>query len=536
MNGKLRSRLGVVIAVAAYLFATYWVFTRSAPIVSSRPITIRFAHWQIERGPPQGLEAVIRRYEQLNPRVKVEQVLVPGGGPIYRQWLRSNLIGGTGVDLLEYGIWLDGLSDLPARYFAPITKEMLQPNPYNKGTPLEQVPWSETFTDGLISQQVNAPVPGQFYAATLTEVSTRLFCNRALLREITGSEAMPQTFDELRQLGAKVRAFAARTGRPVYLMAGSRDNAAWMMQFLLQGAMMQLSQRNDRHGNLALNGWDELGHYLEGRWSYDSPEARAGLELVREINLNMKPGFLQSMRDAATQEWLREDALFIFAGTWDGTSLRELATFPVDVIRFPQPTKSDPVIGKYFFGPFADGGGGTCVELYLNKQSKHPKEAIDFLRFASSVEGNQIFTDNSGWLPGTRYVKVPEAIKAYETPKDCFTFGMPYTIIGSTVASKIDLNMYQLSGPTGSVDKFVRAMAEVMPQAVRADLQKEVSNRYLSIRPQDVQIMALGEMTRRVPEDADLPVSRARLESSQTQTEALLLQMKVQLARAGPAP
>jgi ABC-type glycerol-3-phosphate transport system substrate-binding protein len=245
----------------------------------------------------------------------------------------------------------------------------------------------------------------------------------------------------------------------------------------------------------------------------------------------MKPGFLQSMRDAATQEWLRGDSLFIFAGTWDGTSLRSLATFPVEVIRFPQPTKDDPVVGKYFYGRFADGGGGTCMELYVNKQGRHPKEAIDFLRFMSSVEGNQLFTNNSGWLPATRGVKIPEGIKAYETPKDCFSFGMPYTIIGSTVMSKLDLNMHLLAGPQGSVDKFVAAMGAVMPEAVRIDLQKEISNRFISVRPQDVQVMALAELNRRRPGGTELAVSRERLESSQTQTEALLLQMKAQLAR-----
>jgi len=532
MNGQIRSRLGLAIAVGTYLFAAWWVFTRSTPIVAQRPVTLRVAHWQIERGPPEGLAAVIRRYEELNPRVKVEQVLVPGGGPIYRQWLRSNLIGGTGPDLVEYGYWLDGMTDIPARYFAPITDEMMLPNPYNRGTPLESVAWLDTFTDGLIIQQATAPVPGQFYAATLTEVSTRLFCNQDLLKQITGSTKTPRTLIELRAISARVRAYAARTGRPVYTLAGSRDNANWLLQFLMQGTMMPRSQRNDRYGTLALNSWDELGHYLEGRWTYDSPEARAGLELMREISLNMKPGFLQSMRDAATQEFLRGDSLFIFAGTWDGTSLRELATFPVEVIRFPQPTPDDPVVGKFYIGPYADGGGGTCMELYLNKQTTHRAEAVDFLRFMSSMEGSQLFTDHSGWLPAVRGVKVPDRIKAYETPKDCFTFGMPYTVIGSTVMSNLDLNMHLLSGPTGSVDKFVAAMEAGMPKAVRADLQKEISNRYLAVRPQDVQIMALNELSRRLPGNADLPVSRERLESSQTQTEALVLQMQLQLQTA----
>jgi raffinose/stachyose/melibiose transport system substrate-binding protein len=536
MNRRWRSRLGLGLFLAGYAWAVMWVFTRSTPIRAERPITIRVAHWQIERGPPDGLAAIIRRYEELHPRVKVEQVLVPGGGPIYRQWLRSNLIGGTGVDLLEFGIWLDGMSDIPARYFAPITKEMLEPNPYNRGTPLEHVPWWQTFRDGLISQQVNAPVPGQFYAATLTEVSTRLFCNKALMREITGGVKMPATLADLRAMAEKVRAFAARTDRPIYTMAGSRDNAEWLAEFLMQGAMMRVSQRNDRNGNLGLNNWDVLGQYLEGRWSFRSPEARAGLALVREVGVNMKPGFLQSQRDAATLEFLQGNALFIFAGSWDGTSLRSLATFPVEIIRYPQPTPDDPVIGKYYFGPFADGGGGTGVELYLNKQSAHSAEAVDFLRFLSSMEGSQLFTDHSGWLPAVIGVKVAGAIQAFETPRDCFSFGATYITMGSTVLSKVALNMYQLSGPQGSVDKFVEAMEAGMPEAVRTDLQKEASNRNLSVRPQDVQIMALQQLARRRPEDAELPVAQERLESSQTMTEAQQLQIKVVLAKAGPAP
>ena len=525
---------GLSLMVLAYAVAVYWVFTRSAPVVSSRPVTIRIAHWQIEKGPPDGVDAIIRRYEQLNPRVKVEQVLVPER--VYRQWMRSNLVGGTGADLIEYGVWLDGLTDIPARYFEPITEEMLRPNPYNKGTPLEKVPWVQTFTDGLLNQRMNAPDPGQFYAATLTEVSERLFCNRDLLRTITGSDRMPRTFAELRSLFREVTAYAARTGRPVYTLAGSEDNAKWLLEFLLMGSMMESSQRNDRNGVLALYPWDELGLYLEGRWSYRVPEARAGLELMREISLNMKPGFLQSLRDAATQEFLRGDAVFIFAGTWDGTSLRSMATFPVKVLRFPQPTKDDPVMGPYFYGPFADGGGGTAMEFYLNKQSAHPREAIDFMHFMTSVEGNQLFTDHSGWLPSIREVKIPPDIVAYKTPLDCYSFGAEYMIgMGSTVGAEIMRKLYLLTEAHGSVDQFVAAMDAAMPEAVRKDLRKEVTNRAIIVRPQDVTIMANAALQRRAPQDASLTVARERLESSQTQSEGLMLQMSRQLAVAGPA-
>lgn len=531
-KGRLR-QLGLGLLAMGYVLAVYWVFTRSAPVVSSRPVTIRIAHWQIEKGPPDGVDAIIRRYEELNPRVKVEQVLVPGR--VYNQWMRTNLVGATGADLIEYGIWLDGLTDIPARYFEPITDYMLQPNPYNKGTVLEHVPWVQTFTDGLLNQRVNAPDPGQFYAATLTEVSERLFCNRDLLRTITGSDRTPQTFAELRKLFREVEAFARRTGRPIYTMAGARDNAAWLMQYLLQGAMMESSQRNDRHGTLALYTWDELGLYLDGRWSYRVPEAQAGLTLMREVSMSMKPGFLQSLRDAATQEFLRGDAVFIFAGTWDGTSIRSLATFPIDVLRFPQPTRDDPVMGPYFFGAFADGGGGTAMEFYLNKQSPHQREAIDFLHFMTSVEGNQLFTDHSGWLPSVREVKVPADIAAYLTPLDCYSFGAEYMLMGSTVGAAIYRNLYLLTETHGSVAQFVDALEAEMPAAVRADLRKEVSNRAITVRPQDVRIMATAALSRHAPADASLPVARERLESSQTQSEALMLQLGRQLKLAGPA-
>ncbi|MCX6945594.1 MAG: extracellular solute-binding protein [Opitutales bacterium] len=531
MNGRLR-HLGLVLAALGYAWALGWVFTRSAPVVASRPVTIRFAHWQIEQGPPDGMKAVIRRYEELNPRVKVEQVLVPGR--IYNQWLRTNLVGGTGVDLVEYGVWLDGMTDIPARYFEPITDQMLRPNPYNRGTPLEHVPWVQTFTDGLQYQRVNAPSPGQFYCATMTEVSERLFCNQELLRAILGSDRTPQTFAELRALFPQVTAYAARTGRPIFALAGSRDNASWLLQFLLQGCMMQVSQRNDRYGSLALYNWDALGHYLEGRWSYRLPEARAGLTMMREVSVNMKQGFVQSLRDAATQEFLRGDAVFIFAGTWDGTSLRSQATFPVEVLRFPQPTPSDPVMGPYLYGRFADGGGGTAMEFYLNKLSAHPQEAVDFMHFMTSVEGSQLFTNHSGWLPATRTVQVPPAIRPYYTPLDCYSFGAEYMMIGASVNMAIMRNFHLLVGPQGSVDRFVDAMEAVMPAAARTDLYKEMTNRSLIVRPQDVRLMALAALGRRAPQNAALVLARERLECAQTQSEALMLKMARQLADAGP--
>jgi ABC-type glycerol-3-phosphate transport system substrate-binding protein len=196
---RRRIRAGFWLLLISYALASYWVFTHSTPVITERPITIRFAHWQIERGPPDGINAAIKRYEELHPRVRVVQLQIPGG-TIYRMWMRANLSGGTGPDLMEWGSWLDGQKDVPARYFAPLTSELAQPNPYNAGTSQEKIPWQDTFHDKLLAPRRDSPDPGQIYAVNITETTLRLFCNIELLREITGSVAAPKTFDDLRQI------------------------------------------------------------------------------------------------------------------------------------------------------------------------------------------------------------------------------------------------------------------------------------------------------------------------------------------------
>ena len=183
---------------------------------------------------------------------------------------------------------------------------------------------------------------------------------------------------------------------------------------------------------------------------------------------------------------------------------------------------------------YAAHSGAVCALAF------HPTRAFLLSAGADAAvrvwdlrEGSQLFTDNSGWLPAIRGVKVPDAIKAYETPRDCYTFGMPYVMIGSSVLSQVARNMHQLVGPQGSVDKFVAAMEAVMPEAARTDLRKEINNRYIAVRPQDPQVVALHELFRRTPRNPELAVARERLESSQTQTEALLFQMQRQLTAAG---
>ena len=524
---RLRSRLGLVLLVAAYASSSFWVFTRSQPVIRSREVTLYFAHWQIERGPPDGINAAIKRYEELNPRVRVVQLQIPGA-TIYPQWMRSNLAGETGPDLMEWGAWLPGQKDIPARYFAPLTAELAKPNPYNRGTSQEKIPWLDTFHDKLLAPKRDSPDPGQIYGVNVTECTLRLFCNVELMKEILGRVVVPKDFNDLRKILAQVKEYSRKTGRPISGLAGSRDTTRAVAESVFVAPLMGVNQRLDDAGILYLYNRQMLAAYLAGRWHYSEPAVLAGLQLVRETTTSMKPGFIQLRRDDAMIEFLRGQALFFYYGTWDATSLRRLASFKIQPMKLMQAMPDDPEVGRYVLGQGGEGIGETSLAMYLNKASRHPAEALDFLKFLTSVQGQQLFTNASLWLPAVNGVVVPEEIRNFRDYQEGLSFGQaPYDAIGTEVSMGWDRNFYHLAGENGSAEKFAAAMDADMPAAVRQDLQAELRATLVLVKPQDPLIMGW----------AGLPGEKARIrreesEAAQTMSEGLALQMKLQLEQS----
>ena len=532
MNAFFRQWGGLVLLILGFCAASVWVFTRSSSILHKRPVVIRIAHWQIERGPPAGIDAMIKRYEELNPRVKVVQMLIPG--TVYVQWTRSNLTAGEGADLMEYGPWLQGMKDVPPRFFTPITQELMQPNPYNRGTPLEGVPWIDTFREGFDSQLASSPDPGQYYAIPLTEVSWRIFYNQHLFRELFGDEPLPQNFEDLRRLNARLLTRTGSRNNPPHLFAASRENAAWLAEPLVQSPMMKTSFALDRDGRMALYPRQMLGTYIEGRWRYNMPPMVGGLELLRELGTFMRPGLLQLTRDNALQEFMRREAVFISSGTWDATSLKELASFPVGVFRLPQPNRQDPVVGRFVIGRVDDGGGQGTMAFYLNRYSPHRAEALDFMRFMSSVEGSQLFTEHSGWLPMVRGVKIAPEIAPFKAQYDGYTNGANYTMLGTNVLQAFARNLHLVfSGPEGPAE-FAKTMDASIPQAVRSDLEAEYRTSQSVVREQDGRIVGSHFAARESAEAARYESVREQLESTQADGETAMLQIEYQLALPAP--
>src|SRR5436190_19853576 len=98
LSGK---KIGFALLAVAYLASVYFVVRRSVREVVSDRITIRISQWQLEGGVRESIDAIIHRYEELNPRVHVVQLAVPGGST-YLPWIQSQEVGGVGSDHVVY--------------------------------------------------------------------------------------------------------------------------------------------------------------------------------------------------------------------------------------------------------------------------------------------------------------------------------------------------------------------------------------------------------------------------------------------------
>jgi hypothetical protein len=131
--------------------------------------------------------------------------------------------------------------------------------------------------------------------------------------------------------------------------------------------------------------------------------------------------------------------------------------------------------------------------LYVNRRTKHYKEAIDFLQFMTSMEGSQIFTNVSNWQPATVGVK-PSGFAAQFTQ---ITEG--YGWMASYVGITIDAESFLRSrlpllwnGP-GGVEEFQRQTREEMPKRIRDDFRREINTSVHNVQREDAIALASFE-------------------------------------------
>src|SRR5690242_821021 len=85
----------VVLALTFVLCAARVLFLQHQTSAPNGEV-IRIAHWQLEAGYRGSMDQAIKRYEALNPGVKILQLAITE--KVYGQWLNTHLLAGTAPD------------------------------------------------------------------------------------------------------------------------------------------------------------------------------------------------------------------------------------------------------------------------------------------------------------------------------------------------------------------------------------------------------------------------------------------------------
>jgi raffinose/stachyose/melibiose transport system substrate-binding protein len=516
---KIMNLIGLGLLLACVGASLFGVMTRRSEEKQSGKTTIRFAHWQLEGSVREAFDRAVRAYEALHPDVKIEQMAIPDR--IYKNWLKTQLIGGTAPQIVQIGGSAGVTDETLAREFLPLGSYLEDPNPYNAGTDLAQIPWRETFLDGLqVSPAYNESLIDHF-GISMSMFTIRLFYNKELLQKISGSETPPEDLDGFLALCRKASTYRDESGLGVVPIAGSKYNAPFLSNALFETQTQRLAFELDRRKRLANSPEDQALDHLAGRWTWQTPGVESGLSLMQALGQFMQPGFLQLGRDDATFYFAQSRALMIATGSWDASSIRAQAPFEVGVCAIPLPSPSDPHYGQNMLGRPSEAGTGTAAALGVVRSAPHTEVAIDFLRFLGSRQGNQIFASASGWLPAIDGVEPAPEAKPFQPYLEGFIRGFrPSLNMGADTTRAIENNIFRLVNPQGSVAGFTKAVEAPYRLGLESDLRRKLRDGARRLVAKDSQTVALSILSQ-APEGASAAALRLnRLLESQNDEES----------------
>jgi ABC-type glycerol-3-phosphate transport system substrate-binding protein len=487
MSGaKPKHRVAVLILLSVFAGSAWHVFNRQQRLTKPDLIEIQLGHWLLHTGMREAFDSAITGYQQLHPNVRITQIPVPVRS--YAAWSRTQLVGGTAPDITGM---LTLNEELISRYYLPLTPWLDQPNPYNAGTELAHVAWRETFIDGLSAMRNLTPTSGEVCGVTLQLNSLRLFYNEGLLRKLTGSAAPPADFAALMQIGRQVAAYNTRTGSRLVTIAGCGPYARQLFNVLLPSQTQRLTPAVSPNRNLRVTPLELAALILDGKVDYDTPELRHSLELMHDVSTLLTPGYTQQQRDEAIAAYLSQNALMLFAGSWDYAILAQAGAFTTGMVPFPLPAANDPVYGQFVLGPVSEATGYPEAMLGIIRHSEHPEVALDFLHYLTSRAVATEFSRIShrissivGTPPPPDGAQLSPRLQG-ELPGFTVDFGW----FGADHSSNFfQRHIYTAIGPQADVPAFAAKLNAELPRYLRQDIAWQLTREQRDIRQLDALV------------------------------------------------
>lgn len=259
---------------------------------------------------------------------------------------------------------------------------------------------------------------------------------------------------------------------------------------------LNLAERLDYRHRLWVTDAEAGYRYLQGEWNYDDPALGAALQQLREFGEVSTPGFLQRTRDAALTDFVNGRALMAVVPSWDASSLLLMCKFELGAFRYPYPREDDPVYGRFTRGPFSEGPVQTGMGFFVNRQTKHREQVIDFLRFLTSLQGSQLFTDISHWQPATIGAKPSHFAAQFTQVTEGNAWGPSFINLSGTDAGMfMRSELSALWSVGGSAEAYREVVRAGLPSRLRDDYSREERAARLNVCNEDTIGAARHELT-----------------------------------------
>lgn len=484
------SAFGFILLLTGFAYSLWQVGTRRIEETDPSTRTLRIGHWLIHAGMRESMDAIIADYERLHPDVRIKQNTVPI--KTWFAWQRAQWTGGNTPDLMQLGKGTN--DDTIARYYTALTPYVDQPNPYNVGTPLEGLPWRKTFVEGLGSGGVFYHSFSEIFGIPAQVNTLRLYYNRDLLREITGSEQPPSTPEELIALRPAVDAWRARTGQAITPLALCGPYGEFLLDRISASMTQSLALELNPTRALGENTLFNTSGFLDGTWSLERPEVRRALEYWAEIAALSPPGYHQLPREEALFNFVTGRSLLFFAGSWDYAGILQEARFSTGVTTFPMPVAGLAPWGEFSLGAVSEADSGMECILGISRDSRDPELALDFLRFLTSHSSAVKFTQISRRISAVIDVPAPPELEEMRPVTTGAFNGMNLTmryIAGGNAGLMFSQNIHLLDarhhGATAAADAFIAAVNPLWPAALKRDLAAFPRSRLQIVRQADVR-------------------------------------------------
>ena len=440
-TGNKFRQIGLILAGLFYLVACVMVYinTNGKEMLDPDLRTITFAHWQLEDGFREGYAEAIKEFEKLKAaqgqKVKVVQTTVPVRG--YRQWFLTQLISGNPADLME----LHCSSEVRNQYFTPFSQYISRPNPFNKGTEFEGVPWKDTYIDGMDSA-LDPSYAEHFGVGTYSHVY-RLFVNLELLEKAVGSRKLPITLNEWLETCRKMEEYGKKISTPI-IPIGVRGFDKATINYLfryyynqLNGNLVDGSAPIFASGGITQAG--VLSAISEGKT--DNERLLAAADIVKQIGKYFGEGFTATDLEQTKFLFFSGRVGFFPEGTWNAYSMVKNSPFDVGIIRIPA-VGSDSKYHKYFTGLPGEQVRGNGL-FGIPKSSRNFDLALEFLQFITSWKTSQrVMIDYCKWPTPVRNSTYKGIMKHFE-PKlgeGYFGVGIPFYAGGRSKSRTSMLN------------------------------------------------------------------------------------------------